>query len=253
MGMGSLTGSTWAKVRESFADARQTGLQHLFAEVIQLELDMRAPGTIATTPFADLDHDGTGHHVATGQVLGIGGITLHEALAILIEQITALTTTALGHQHPGTGDTGRVELPELHVLHPYPGAQRHADTVAGVDVGIGGGLVDTTGAASGQHGGLGLEVDHFAALHIDGGTANDVTVLVFHQIQRIPLGEDGGLVLDVSADRGCAAGRDRYGRPPPRYEQPARHRNSWTDHQTDAGRQKPLSKREKGRPMFSSS
>ena len=188
------------------ADARQTGFQHLFAEVIQLELDVRAPGTVAATTFADLDHDGAGHHVATGQILGVGGITLHEALAIFIEQIAAFTAATFGHQHPCPGDAGRVELPHLHVLHADPGAQRHADAVTCVDVGIGGGLVDTTGTAGGQHGGLGLEVDDFAALHIDGGTANDVTVLVLHQIQRIPLGEDGGLVLDVLLIEGVQQG-----------------------------------------------
>ncbi len=99
MGMGSLTGSTWAKVRE-LADARQTGFQHLFAEVIQLELNVRAPGTVTAATFADLDHDGTGHHVATGQIAGVRRITLHEALAVFIEQVAAFTAATFGHQHP---------------------------------------------------------------------------------------------------------------------------------------------------------
>ncbi len=169
------------------ADTRQTGFQYLFAEVIQLELDVRAPGTVAATAFADLDHDGTGHHVATGQILGVRRITLHEALAVFVQQVAAFTAATFGHQYPCPGDAGGVELPELHVLHADPGTQRHADTVTGVDVGVGGGLVDATGAASGEYGGLGLEVDDFTALHVDGGTADDVAILVLHQIQRIPL------------------------------------------------------------------
>ena len=188
------------------ADARQTGFQYLFAEVIQLELDVRAPGTVTATAFADLDHDGASHHVATGQVLGVGRITLHEALAIFVEQIAAFTTATLGHQYPCPGDAGGVELPELHVLHADPGTQCHADAVTRVDVGVGGGLVDATGAAGGEHRGLGLEVDDFAALHVDGGTADDVAVLVLHQIQGIPLGEDGGLVLDVLLIQGMQQG-----------------------------------------------
>ena len=174
--------------------------------MIQLELDVRAPGTVAATAFADLDHDGTGHHVATGQVLGVRRITLHEALAVLVQQVAAFTAATFGHQYPCPGDAGRVELPELHVLHADPGTQRHADAVTGVDVGVGGGLVDATGAASGEHGGLGLEVDDFTALHVDGGTANDMTILVLHQIQGIPLGEDGGLVLDVLLIQGVQQG-----------------------------------------------
>ena len=167
---------------------------------------MRAPGTIAATAFTDLDHDGAGHHVATGQVLGVRGVTLHEALAIFIEQIAAFTTAAFGYQHPCPGDAGRVELPHLHILHADAGTQRHTNAVTCVDVGIGGGLVDTTGTASRQHGGLGLEVDHFTALHIDGGTTHHMAILVFHQIQRIPLGEDGGLVLDVLLIEGVQQG-----------------------------------------------
>ncbi len=188
------------------ADARQTGFEYVLTQVIQLELDVRAPGTVTATAFADLDHDGTGHHVATGQILGVRRITLHEALAVLVQQIAAFTTAPFGHQYPCPGDAGGVELPHLHVLHADSGTQGHADAVTGIDVGVGGGLVDATGAAGGQHGGLGLEVDDLAALHVDGGTTHHVAVLVLHQIQRIPLGEDGGLVLDVLLVQGVQQG-----------------------------------------------
>ena len=99
-----------------------------------------------------------------------------------------------------------MELPHFHVLHRHTGTQGHAHAVTGIDMGIGGGLEDTTGAAGSQNGGLGLEVHQLTGFDVDGGTANHITVLIFHQIQRIPFGENGGLVLDVLLIKGVQQG-----------------------------------------------
>ena len=188
-----------------FADAWQTAVQHFLAQVVEFEHYVVAIRT-ATVAGDDFFNHRASNHVTTGKVFGVRSITLHETLAVLVDQVTTFTTATFGHQYTGAGDAGRVELPHFDVLYRYASAQRHADAVTGVDVGVGGGLVDATGAASGKHCGLGLEVDDFAALHVDGGAADDVAVLVLHQIQGIPFGEDGGLVLDVLLIQGMQQG-----------------------------------------------
>src|SRR5690554_1130147 len=92
------------------ADAGQALVEYLFTEVVKLEIDVVTVLT-ATPAFEDLHDHGACHHVTTGKVLGVGCITLHEALTILVDQITTFTTAALGHQHTSTIDTGGVELP----------------------------------------------------------------------------------------------------------------------------------------------
>src|SRR5690554_5062616 len=178
-------------------DAGQTLVQYLFAEMVELEVDMVTVLT-ATPAFKNLHDHGACHYVTTGKVLGVGRITLHEALAVLVDQITTFTTTAFGHQHPGAINAGGVELPHLHVLHGEAGTQRHADTIAGIDQGIGGRSVDTSRSTGRHDSGLGFDVYDFASLDIHGDTAHHVTAGVFNQIYRKPLIEEGGVVLQVA-------------------------------------------------------
>src|SRR4029453_292010 len=42
---------------------------------------------------------------------------------------------ALSEEPAGPRHTGRVELPELHILERDPGARRHPEAVAGIDEG----------------------------------------------------------------------------------------------------------------------
>src|SRR5690606_15230024 len=123
--------------------------------------------------------------------------TLHEALAMLVDQVTTLTTAAFGNQYTGTGNTGGVELPPFHVLLRDTGAQGHANAVTGVDQCVGGGGIDASGTAGGQHGGLGTDIDGHAGFQADGDDTYDSTVLVLHQVNGIPFIEEGGVVLDV--------------------------------------------------------
>ena len=113
-------------------------------------------------------------------------------------QVAALAAAALGDQHARAGDTGGVELPHLDVLHREAGAQRHADAVAGVDVGVGGRGVDTSRAAGGEHRRLRLHVDGFAGFHADRDDADHGAVLVLDQVDREPLVEEHGLALQVA-------------------------------------------------------
>src|SRR5690606_37501198 len=165
-------------------------------QVVELQHHVIAIRTTAVAGEDFLDH-GTGNNVTTGEVLGVGRVTLHEALAMLVDQVATFTTAAFGNQYTGTGNTGGVELPHFHVLHRNAGAQGHAHAVTGVDQGVGGGGIDASSTTGGQHGGLGADVDGLAGFQTDGDDTHDSTVLVLHQVHGIPFIEEGGVVLDV--------------------------------------------------------
>ncbi|MNH87390.1 hypothetical protein D3C73_398720 [compost metagenome] len=183
-------------------NARQAGLQHFFAQVIQFQFGMWAPWTVTAAAFTDLNHDRTCHNVTARQIFGIWRITFHETFAMFVQQVTTFTATTFGDQYASPGNTGWVELPHFHILHRYTGTQRHTDTVTGIDVGVGGGLVNTACPTGSQNGCLGLEVHDFTGFDTDSGGTDYRTILVFHQIQRIPLGEDGGVVFQVLLIKG---------------------------------------------------
>ncbi|KUT60939.1 succinate dehydrogenase, partial [Escherichia coli] len=103
----------------------------------------------------------------------------------------------IGDQYARTGNTCRVELPHFHILYRYACTDSHADTVASVNVGVGGGLINTPCPASRQHCRASFKVNHFTSFDAQCGTTDHCAILVFHQIQRIPLGENGGVVFQV--------------------------------------------------------
>ena len=86
-------------------------------------------------PLADLHRHGARDDVARGEILGGRRVALHEALAFGIGEVAALAARALGDQHAGAIDAGRVELHELHVLQRQAGAQHHGVAVAGAAYG----------------------------------------------------------------------------------------------------------------------
>lgn len=178
-----------------FKDARQTGLKNLFTQMVEFQLGVWAPWTVTATTFTDFDHDRTRHHVTTRQVFRIRGITLHKALTVFVQQVTAFTTATFSDQNPCPGDTGWVELPHFHILHRYTGTDCHANAVTGIDMRVGGGLVNTACAAGRQHGGAGLEVNHFTGFDTQRGTTDHCAIGIFDQIQRVPLRENGGMVF----------------------------------------------------------
>ncbi len=103
--------------------------------MIQLEFDVVAVGPAAAS-LQNLEHHGARDNVAPCQVLRVRRIALHEALAIFIDEVTALSSTPLGNQRPGPVDASRVKLPHLHILSRDAGAQRHTHAVTGVDMRI---------------------------------------------------------------------------------------------------------------------
>src|SRR5690606_16430193 len=161
------------------------------AQVVELQHHIAAVATAAT--FLDFLVHGAGHEIARCEVLEVGGITLHEALAVLVQQNAALATHTLGDQHARAGHAGGVELPELHVLQGNAGTSSHAQTVTGVDEGVRGSRPDATGAAGGQHDLLAFQDVDVAGFHFKGSHAQDVAGFVAQQVQRHPLDEELGV------------------------------------------------------------
>ena len=172
------------------ADPRQPMLDQFRAEMIELEQQVVALGTAAAA-LLDLGDHSARHHVAARQVLGVRRVALHEALAVLVDQIAALAAHALGDEHPGARHAAGVELPELHVLQRQPGAGGHSQAVAGVDESVGREQVDTAGAAGRQEHRFRLQQIELAALHLEGRDADDGAVLrVAHQVECHPFDEE---------------------------------------------------------------
>ncbi|MNM88550.1 hypothetical protein D3C81_1007710 [compost metagenome] len=188
-----------------FADAWQTAVQHFLAQVVEFEhyvVAIRA----ATVAGDDFFHHRTGNHVTTGKVFGVRSITLHETLAVLVDQVTAFTTATFCNQYTGAGDAGRVELPHFDVLYRYASTQRHANAVTGVDQGVGGRSVDTTCTAGSQYGGLGTDVGGFAGFDADGDHADEVALTVLHQVNGVVLVQERGTGFQVALIKGVQQG-----------------------------------------------
>ena len=125
-------------------------MQHLRVEMLEMQEDVVLVGAAAAA-LADLDGHRPAGHVARCQILGVGGIALHEALAFAVGQIAAFAARALGDQAAGAIDPGRMELDELHVLQRQAGAQHHRVAVAGTGVSLGCGEIGAPVAAGGEH------------------------------------------------------------------------------------------------------
>src|SRR5690625_1294936 len=149
--------------------------------MIQLQQHVVAIFTAAAA-FKNFQDHGAGHHVAASQVFGVGRIALHKALAVLIDQVAALAPTAFGDQSTRTVNAGGVELPHFNILNREPSTQGHTDTIAGIDMRIGGGSVNAPGTAGGHYGSFGAHIDGFTVFYINGDYAYDGAVLVFHQV-----------------------------------------------------------------------
>ncbi len=142
------------------ARARQLREDLLGAEVAQVEEDR----AVDAAAGLDLGGLGTRNDVARGELERVRGVALHEALALLVDQIATLAAAALGDEDPARVHRRRVELHELHVLQRQPGAERHRHAVAGAGVGVRRRPEDPADAAGGEdHRLAGQELD--AAVH----------------------------------------------------------------------------------------
>src|SRR5208282_3333233 len=94
-------------------NAGQALVQHLRIEMVEVQEDVILELADAAA-FPYLHGHRAADDVARGEVLGRGGVALHEALAGGIDEIAALAARALSDQAARPVDAGRVELDELH-------------------------------------------------------------------------------------------------------------------------------------------
>lgn len=185
------TGENGGRLR----DTGQTVVEDLSGQMAKLEVDVVLLGA-NTAALADLHGHGTGDDIAGGQILGSGGITLHKALTLGVQQVATLTTRALSDQAAGAVDTGRMELDELEILVGETGAGNHGHTVTCAGVGGCAGEVGAAVTTGSQDGVLGDEpVDGAVLLVVGNDTLADA--VLHDQISSEELDE----VLGVVAQR----------------------------------------------------
>ena len=108
------------KLDRDFADRRQP-LHDRFRD--GRASAARNPCSGRSRAFLDLLIHRTRNKVARRQILQGRRVTLHESLAVAVQQNPALASHAFGDQHAGAGDTARMKLPELHVFERQSGAR----------------------------------------------------------------------------------------------------------------------------------
>ena len=172
--------------------------------------------------FVDLRLLRPGYDVPRRQLHHVGGVPLHEPLALRVEQVRALAPGALGDEHAAAGQRGGMVLDHLHVHQGCPGAVGERHAVPGADERVGARLEDAPEAAGGDDDRLGA--DHVDAARPDvqqyGAAALPVPddqgqhepflvdaharlhhLLVQHVEQRLPgeVGDEEGPGLPLSA------------------------------------------------------
>ena len=135
---------------------------------------------------------------------------------MLVDQVSTFTTATFCNQYTGAGNTGRVELPHFDVLNRYACTQRHADTVTGIDQGVGSRGVDTACTTSGQYGRVSADVRGFTSFDADHDHAYKGTIFVLDQIDTVvfvkeysaglQVGLVQGVQQRVTGTVGCSAG-----------------------------------------------
>src|SRR4051794_17074934 len=140
---------------------------------------------LADTPaLADFDGHRPRDHVARGEILGGGRVALHEALALGVDEITALAPGALSDETAGPVNPGWVELDEFHVLQRQTGPQRHRAAIAGLGVSPGARMINPPKAAGGKDRGLRAEAMKRAIVKFQRDHATAGALVVHDQIDR---------------------------------------------------------------------
>lgn len=178
----------------SLRDTRQTLSKDLSGQVAQLEEDVVLLSSNTAT-VTDLHGHGSRHNISRGEILGSGGISLHETLTLRVEEVTTLTTGTFGDQATSSVDTSGVELDELEILVGETGTSNHGHTVTSASVRRCAAEVGSTITTSGQNSVVGKESVQGAVLLVVGEDTTALTIL-HDQIQGEVLDEVVGVVSE---------------------------------------------------------
>lgn len=157
-------------------DTGETLGKNLGGEMAQLEVDvvlLRAD----TTTLANLHGHGSGDDVTGGQILGSRGISLHETLALGVEEVATLATSTLGDQAASAVDTSRVELHELEILVGKTSTSNHGHTVTSASVSRSAAEVSTSVTTGGKNSVGGQETVKSAVLLVISENAAALAIL----------------------------------------------------------------------------
>ena len=175
------------------------------AQMRHVQVDVVLFRTAAPALFDFLVH-ATRNKIARRQIFQVGRVALHKPFTVGVAQNRALATAAFGQQHASARHASGMELPELHVFQGNACACCHAQTIAGVDEGIGGSRKNPSCAAGGQQGGLGLQNMHVTGFHLQRGHADHVTIGVTDQVHSQPFDKEIGVGLHVLLVQGVQHG-----------------------------------------------
>ena len=186
---------------------RDTGkslVEEIGGEVVEVEVDVILEGT-DTASLADFHGHGTGDDITAGEILGGGGVSLHETLTLRVSEDTTFSSATLGHEATDTVDTGGVELDELGILDGDTGSHGHGGTITSAGVGGGGAEVATTVTTGGDDGVLGVEAVDGAVLEAEGHDT-DALLAVHDEVEGVVLDEVGGVVGEGATVEGVEHG-----------------------------------------------
>src|SRR5712691_7827459 len=125
----------------------QLAIYHVFAEVPHVEMHVVDMLPYEPTAFLEFRGHSAGDDVARPELHLVGHVALQEPLAVLVDQVAALSADGFGDQDAGEWQAGGMELHHLHVLQPDARAIRERHAVAGADVAVGRERVNTSEAA----------------------------------------------------------------------------------------------------------
>ena len=181
-------------IQGQVVDLRQALQDLLPAQVAQVQIDVIAAADAAA--LVDLGLLGAGDDVARRQLHLGRRVGLHEALALVVDDVGALAAGGLGEEDAVLVEAGGVELHELHVLQRQARLEHQGHAVAGVGVGVGGDLPGAAVAAGGQQHGAGVEDVQPALADVPGHQpAGDVVLQ--QQRQHLELVEEQHVVLQA--------------------------------------------------------
>jgi hypothetical protein len=183
--------------RENGSGLRDTGktlVEDRGGQVRKLEIDVILLGTYTTT-LANLHGHGTGNDITGSEILGSGGITLHETLTLGVQEVSSLTAGTLSNEASGTVNTSGVELNKLQILEGETGTGNHGVTITSAGVSRGAREVGTSVSSGGEDGLVRAETVKGTILHVQ---SEDTTALaVLHdEIQSEVLDEEVGVVAE---------------------------------------------------------
>lgn len=135
-------------------DGREFVFEDLGVEVCAVEID---------APRIEAEHfalDGASHDVSGGE-FEAWIVVVHESTTEMVAEGRSGSTKGLGEEEAfelGVREGGGMELLEFHVLDFCPYTVGEGDAIGCGDAGVGGGVVDFSGSAGGEHGCPGGEV-----------------------------------------------------------------------------------------------